>query len=275
MIPLLGMHRSGTSALAGALHKLGADLGPESSWLHPAADNPLGFFEHQAVVDVNRDVLAALGGTWSSPPPFPPGWVDDERIRTQRERVSELAAQLPAQMVVKDPRLSLVQPLWDAVSLPQPALLCVRHPAAVAGSVHARNELSVEQGLYLWFRYNAASLLCRPNALVVEYERLLDDPESELRRTAAHIDLEVSDATVAAACVSLHGDMSHHTPEDLPPSPISEICEALHRALRSGEQLDDLHDLQVWAQLATVLPWATESEREVARAKQAALVVRA
>jgi hypothetical protein len=269
VIPLLGMHRSGTSALAGALHKLGADLGPESSWLHPAADNPLGFFEYQAVVDINRDVLAALGGTWSSPPPLPPGWVDDERLRDHRERARQLAAELPANMVVKDPRLSLTQPLWDEVSAPQPALLCVRHPGAVAGSLNKRNELTMEQGLYLWFRYNAASMMCRPDALVIEYERLLADPEAELRRAAAHIGLEVSDATVAAASHSLHGSMSHHDGNHLPPSPVSEICEALHEAIGEGRPLEDLPGVWLWARLAAALPWATESEQEVARAQQA------
>lgn len=269
MIPLLGMHRSGTSAVAGALHKLGADLGPESSWLHPAADNPLGFFEYQPVVELNRDVLAALGGTWSSPPPFPPGWVDDDRIREQRERAHQMAAELPSKMIVKDPRLSLVQPLWDVVAPLEPAMVCIRHPGAVAGSLGDRNDLSVEQGLYLWFRYNAASALCRPDALVIEYEHVLEDPETELRRIAAHIGLEVSPTTVTAASSSLHGSMAHHDRPQMPDSPVSDLCNALYDALRSERQLNEQHDVWTWARLANEVPWATPSDQEMARVQRA------
>lgn len=269
MIPILGMHRSGTSALAGALHKLGADLGPESSWIHPAADNPRGFYEYEPVLEIDRAVLAALGGTWSTPPPFPPGWVTDDRIEAQRELARQLAAELPTDMVVKEPRLSLVQPLWDHVSEPRPAVLCLRHPAAVAGSLQSRNEFSVDAGLYLWFRYYAASLINRPDALVVEYERLLADPEPELRRVAAHIGLDPSPTTIAAAAGSVRGGMAHHEGASLPSSPIGEICGALYELLQSGQALADRHDLWIWAKLTTELPWAGPSDRELTIAQGA------
>lgn len=267
MIPILGMHRSGTSALAGALHKLGADLGPESSWIHPAADNPRGFFEYEPVVEIDRAILAALGGTWSTPPAFPPGWTADERLAGPRERARQLAAELPADMVVKDPRLSLVQPLWDDVSEPRPAVLCVRHPAAVAGSLHSRNEFSVDAGLYLWFRYYASSLIHRPQALVVEYERLLDDPEPELRRVAEHIGVDASDATIQAAAGTLLDGMAHHAGTPVPSSPIGEVCAALYELLQSGRSLESEHDLWIWAKLTTELPWAGPSDREITLAQ--------
>ena len=268
MIPVLGMHRSGTSALAGALHKLGADLGPGSSWLQPAADNPRGFFEYEPVVDLNRDVLAALGGTWSSPPPLPRGWTRDERLTDLRDQAEQLSTELPERMVVKDPRLSLLQPLWDEVGRVPASVLCLRHPVAVADSLSARNHFTVDQGLFLWFRYTAAAVLNDPDALLVEYESLLSTPVPELRRVADHIGLGVSDKTVEAAAGTVYRAMSHHKGADLPETAIGVMSRRLYDALRSGQALEADFTLSTWALLATELPWAGPGDRDINRARR-------
>jgi hypothetical protein len=268
LISIIGMHRSGTSALAGALHKMGADLGRESSWRRPAADNPRGFFEHAAVVDLNNDVFAAFGGTWSSPPPLPPGWVEDERLDELRDRAEQLAAEMSERMVVKDPRLSLVQPLWENIGNVSASVLCLRHPAAVANSLLVRNRFTIDQSLFLSFRYNAAATLNCPEALVVEYESLVTDPVPQLTRVANHIGLEVSTKTVEAAAGTVHRSMVHHESSELPESPIGVMCRRLYELLRSGEPLEKDHAVWLWARLVTELPWAGPGEREILRAQR-------
>ena len=59
MICVLGMHRSGTSLATRALHLLGVSLGPDEHLMRPRADNPLGFFEHQPLTDLNDEILLA------------------------------------------------------------------------------------------------------------------------------------------------------------------------------------------------------------------------
>jgi hypothetical protein len=267
LIPIIGMHRSGTSALAGALHKLGADLGPESYWLQPAADNPRGFFEFVPLVDLNRDVLGALGGTWSSPPPLPPGWMNDDRLTELRERVRDLSIEIPERMVVKDPRLSLVQPLWEEACTIPASVLCLRHPIAVADSLFARNEFDTNHGLFLWFRYNAAARLNRPDAIVIEYESLLADPIPSLQKVAGHIDLKVSAKTVEAAAGAVYRDMAHHWEADLPDTPIGVLCRRLYDLLRTGESLESDELVWIWSRLATELPWAGPSDRDLSRTR--------
>lgn len=264
------MHRSGTSALAGALHKLGADLGPESAWLSPAADNPRGFFEYAPMVDMNRRILAALGGTWSSPPPLPEGWIDDERLVDLRPHVQELSIDMRDGMVVKDPRLSLVLPLWGSVGRIPAGMLCLRHPNAVANSLGVRNQFTIDQSLFLWFRYNAAAILNCPDALIVEYESLLENPVKQLNRTAEHIGLEVSDKTVENAARAVYRGMAHHHGGDLPQTPIGLICRDLYRLFQSGEILDTNSQLGIWARLATELPWAGPGEHEINRIRREA-----
>lgn len=274
MISIFGMHRSGTSALAGALHKLGADLGPRSSWIQPAADNPRGFFEYGPVVDLDRDLLAALGGSWSSPPPLPSGWVHDERISDLRERAEQLSAEIPERMVVKDPRLSLLQPLWEEIGRVPASLLCLRHPAAVADSLLSRNQFAIDQSLFLWFRYTAAALHARPDALVIEYEALLTDPISQLERVTDHAALEVSAKTVQAAAGTINRSMSHHEGTELPETPIGLVCRRLYDLLRSGESLEDDRTVWIWAGLVTELPWSGPADRDISRARQEATELR-
>src|SRR5579871_1700721 len=59
---VLGMHRSGTSAVAGVAHLLGAEA--PKHMIPAATDNPSGFFEAIIVLGVNDWILTAGGSTW-------------------------------------------------------------------------------------------------------------------------------------------------------------------------------------------------------------------
>ena len=50
---IAGMHRSGTSMVARALHEAGLYLGEEPDLMRPGPDNPEGFWERTEVVAVN------------------------------------------------------------------------------------------------------------------------------------------------------------------------------------------------------------------------------
>ena len=79
---VLGMHRSGTSALAGTLQRLGLDLG---DGLMPAnAENERGFFEHLEIVDIHDRLLATLDSSWDDPNSLEPGWVERPEVEPYR-----------------------------------------------------------------------------------------------------------------------------------------------------------------------------------------------
>ena len=82
-VVVLGMHRSGTSAVAGCLHRLGVDFGPR---LMPATEaNARGYYEHIDIVNLHDRLLLALGGSWDETCPLPPDWWSDE-VLTGRYR---------------------------------------------------------------------------------------------------------------------------------------------------------------------------------------------
>ena len=62
------------SLVSRALNVLGLYLGPEEHLMRPSSDNPAGHWENRPIKQINDEILSILGGSWSAPPPLPPGW---------------------------------------------------------------------------------------------------------------------------------------------------------------------------------------------------------
>lgn len=182
-ILVVGMHRSGTSAVAGALERLGVSLGPE---LVPAAgDNPKGYFEHAPVVGIHEQLFRDLGRWWYDPRPLPQGWLETPAARRAQEALcARLRGDFQGQAVwaVKDPRTCRFLPLWDQalarLDMAASALLVVRDPAQVCASLAARNGFGTELGELLWLRHvvDAVRGTAGRNRAVLGYEQLVAAP---------------------------------------------------------------------------------------------------
>ena len=145
---VLGMHRSGTSALAGALGSAGLRTGDV---LHFGSDNVKGHIESQLVIGVNEAVLHRSGGAWRQIPQSL-AWTDAER-RRRDAFVTALEAEGSA-WLFKDPRTLLTLPFWRE-ALPGLALVgTFRHPLTVAFSLFLRNGMALDEALRLWTAYN-------------------------------------------------------------------------------------------------------------------------
>jgi hypothetical protein len=147
VICVLGMHRSGTSCLAGSLEQQGLFLGEVNT---SAPWNRRGNRERFDVMDLQRDILEASGGSWNEPPPVVE-WKPEHF-----ERAEAILAEHAGEPVwgFKDPRTLLTLEGWQQL-VPdlQPAGI-FRHPLRVAQSLQSRNQLSLEAGLALWKTYN-------------------------------------------------------------------------------------------------------------------------
>ncbi|MGH8075357.1 MAG: hypothetical protein ACREO4_15000 [Lysobacter sp.] len=198
LLLVLGMHRSGTSAMAGVLDKLGVELGDEL--LPPTKDNPKGYFENAKIVDAHEVMFAALGRAWHDPRPLPGSWVQDNAaVMAQRELAGVLGVLFADSgiVAVKDPRSSRVLPLWREVAEQAGArvapVIMVRHPDEVAASLHRRDGLSRSRAHLLWARYLLdAERASRGSARVfVAYEALLRDWQGEIKRLDATFGLQL------------------------------------------------------------------------------------
>lgn len=256
-ILVLGMHRSGTSAATRVLNLLGVDLG---SRLMPAGpDNPTGFWEHQDVVDLHEQLLAAFGMAWDDVRALPPGWLEHpataEAATAIRGLVEREFAASP-RWAVKDPRLCRFVPLWRRVLEElgqQPrALFVLRDPAEVAHSLARRNGMPDPMGQLLWARHLVDAVHgCKglPTAALA-YDELLRDWKPVMRKVARDLGLRLDlDSAEAAHAIEafLSPQLRHHRSESLAGvwAPIRPLAEAALTALprvRTVPAGDDLLD---------------------------------
>lgn len=146
-VAVLGMHRSGTSSLAGSLQEAGLHLGEVVT---QAQHNQKGNRESLAVRDLNDRLLEHNDAAWDRPPTH---LVWDDDFRTQRAAVIASHA-ADWRWGFKDPRTLLTLAFWQE-GLPDLALVgTFRHPLAVAASLARRDGLATEVGLRLWQAYN-------------------------------------------------------------------------------------------------------------------------
>jgi len=169
-IVVLGMHRSGTSCLAGMLTEGGvASAGAAAlrNW-----DNARGHHELRELIRLDEAVLAHSGGHWLAPPAAV-RWTDTHA----RER-DEL---LRAPLLLKDPRMLLVLPFWRASPVPLRAIAIVRHPLAVARSLEAWRQLPIAEGLALWTAHNRALAAdrARHGYAVVDFDQPASERQSD------------------------------------------------------------------------------------------------
>ncbi len=174
-----GMHRSGTSAITGALGELGMSLPRPEDRIESSLSNP-DHWESNSIMLHNDEVLDRLGGSWSAPPDLQPDWVHEPQLAGLADPAPLFSRTFPepGPLVWKDPRLCLLLPYWRP-RIPEPvaAVFIWRSPIAVAHSLQNRDGFTLVHGLALWERYNRAALegLRGMDVFVFAYEALMQD----------------------------------------------------------------------------------------------------
>ena len=200
LIVVLGMHRSGTSAITRGLEALGANLGDR--FLAPGEDNPKGFWEDKDFERVNREMFEFLGASWDRLTPFTPEECAQLGSAGFTDRATALlAAKLPSSGVFafKHPRTAKIFPFWREVfcrgSHETCYLLAVRHPLSVAESLTKRDGMDKLYGCLMWLGHVLPSLALPSGcpAMVSDYDLLMANPEGELRRIATRFSLVVDE----------------------------------------------------------------------------------
>ncbi len=189
---ILGMHRSGTSALAGVLAQFGADV--PAKMMKPTEDNPAGYFESTPVMQLNERILASAGTSWDDWSRIPEGWFKGPRASALKvEARSVLEAEFGASplFVLKDPRICRLWPFWrdvltDMGVTPLPVIM-LRRAEEVAQSIARRDKLPPTVGRLVWLRHHVdAEEYTRGSARVVtSYDQLLNNWRAMLNEVEA------------------------------------------------------------------------------------------
>ncbi|HEX8104638.1 MAG TPA: hypothetical protein VF533_18620 [Solirubrobacteraceae bacterium] len=147
VICILGMHRSGTSCLAGSLQEAGLYLGEVNV---EAPHNAKGNRENEAIQKLNEALLVDNGGYWRRPPEVV-RWSPERRA--QRDEIIASYGDRP-RWGFKDPRTVFTLSGWREALPAMRYVASYRHPLAAAASVQARGNWKPEAALALWLTYN-------------------------------------------------------------------------------------------------------------------------
>ncbi|MXY52549.1 MAG: glycosyltransferase [Gammaproteobacteria bacterium] len=178
---VLGMHRSGTSAVARVLNLMGCYFGAEHEGTRANEENPKGFWERQDVRRLNDVMLRSVGCDWDRVSGFDVEAMQVEQAayrRAMADIVLDMDAHRP--WFVKEPRLCLLFPLWRPL-LETPVCIHVhRSPMEVARSLNAQHGMPIEAGLALWEVYSIRALGASKGLprRVVSYRELMRAPKA-------------------------------------------------------------------------------------------------
>ena len=177
---VLGMHRSGTSALTGALRLCGAWVGDSEELTVANRENPQGFWERRDIRRICDQLLHKTQADWWKLVDFDPQAIPAPALAKQGGKfagVVSLLNQHPA-WVIKEPRLCLLLPVL-LEHLDDPVCIHIyRNPLEVARSLQARNRFGIGAGLALWEAYNVHALRASEGLprVLVSFEQLMTTP---------------------------------------------------------------------------------------------------
>jgi hypothetical protein len=201
---VLGMHRSGTSAMTRGLQMMGVYLG--SDFLSPQPDNTTGYWEDRNIFELNERLLAVFGLKWEDIAPIEDDrWHEPAVEALQAEAVEYLRLHFVDRPLwgFKDPRTIRLMPFWQSVlqrlNVDECYLVAIRNPRSVANSLLLRQNMDVVTGHLLWLNYlvpNLSKIANRP-FIVADYDLVMAAPRQQLERIARGLDIPLNEASKA------------------------------------------------------------------------------
>jgi glycosyltransferase involved in cell wall biosynthesis len=193
---VLGMHRSGTSAITRGLEALNVNLGEQL--MPPVANNnDKGFFEDLEVNKLNIDLLDAIDSGWDAFSVIPAGTLNQERLEQYKLRAIKLICSKVGERPfgLKDPRISRLLPFWQSVfdraGVTVSYVIAVRNPLSIVQSLMKRDGFDPEKSYFLWLGHVLPAILQTHGSprVAVNFDLLISDPYAQLSRIARSLDL--------------------------------------------------------------------------------------
>lgn len=194
VVCILGMHRSGTSALTRIANLIGVYLGANNSIrIEPAHDNVKGHWEHKEIALINETIFQRFGGSWHEPPILPDEWERSPVLDDLRNDAQQLIAEEFAGFTLwgwKDPRTCLTLKFWQQFMGNVHYILCLRNPADVASSLKQREEFPTAKSFHLWLTYVCSALKYTDGKprITIFYEDIVRSPIEEMTRIAKFLE---------------------------------------------------------------------------------------
>ncbi|MDA8230316.1 MAG: glycoside hydrolase family 99-like domain-containing protein [Magnetospirillum sp.] len=199
IVVVLGMHRSGTSAIVRGLLTMGVELGNR---LHGPVKgvNDKGFWEDFDIVHFNDEMLGLCNRSWHSLEPLSKTDIDllcDKGFLLRGIELIRSKLEVHSPFGFKDPRTAKLIQFWGRVfstgSFDVRYILALRNPLSVVKSLARRDQFDPEKSYMLWVDHIVASLAhtADQSVIAVDYDKLMQDPDGEIHRVASWLDAKV------------------------------------------------------------------------------------
>jgi len=247
LIVVLGMHRSGTSAITRGLEVMGVDLGCD---LLPPVEgvNDKGFWEDAELNAFNIELLNYVKSDWHFLTPIRGNDVERLRDNEYVERALNILQKKTVSSPIfgfKDPRVAKLLPFWKDVfagsGFTIGYILMIRNPLSVARSLFKRDGFSAGKSYLMWTEHVLNSIIgtVGETRVLVDYDRLMQNPNGELIRVAQAFDLEIVPARMEKFKEEfLENDLRHSLfqPDDVINDPLvpSLLKEVYREAVKAS-----------------------------------------
>ncbi|WP_292235287.1 sulfotransferase [Mesorhizobium sp.] len=215
---VLGMHRSGTSALTRAISLLGAELPKNTLGANPT--NPAGHWEPSPLIELHEQMLADAGSRWDDWRSFDQTDLGVTRLRFYKAEIAKLIDQEYGSaplFVLKEPRISRFVPLYAEIlkrmNVEVRYVLTQRNPLAVIASLEKRDGFTFGFSALLWLRHalEAERATRGKSRVFVSYEAMLDDWRTGVDKIAEALQVKWPQPSVEAISTHFSTDHQHHT----------------------------------------------------------------
>lgn len=194
-ILVLGMHRSGTSALTGMLSLLDVYLGSEL--MEADFGNEKGYFENTEFYRINEKLFFECDSSWDDI------FYNEEKLEniqnTDRlKKIIEKEFRYSNIFAIKDPRLAFLFPIYKKVledlNINIKIVIPYRNPLEVASSLHTRDGISMEKGMLLWsYYFLLAEVYSRGNQRVfVSFDELIKKPQESIAKISQFLNIDLN-----------------------------------------------------------------------------------
>jgi hypothetical protein len=200
---VLGMHRSGTSALCRSLLTMGINLG--SNLNPPHETNPKGHWEDLKILEFNENLLMTVGMSWNTLSSLS---IERMQLIQKTELIDQARDILRSKISgsnnklfgFKEPRTAKLLPFWQKVFQGEPYqvayLLPFRNPLSVAQSLQNRNGFELIKSYLLWLLHVIPCLAetAGSQRILVNYDDLLEDPVRIVSGISKEFELPIDEA---------------------------------------------------------------------------------
>jgi len=225
-ILILGMHRSGTSALAGVISRLGAYFG--NNIMPSSSENKKGYYENMDIFTLNKYILYKLNSTWHDTNEL---IMDSENkellaelsilieyvLKTSFGFIQGIGSGKDSSIIaIKDPRICLFLPLYKKVlnemNYEVHLIKAYRDESEIVASLMSRDKGFTENKCRdLVSKYNRAIENIIEDIPIINYSNLLNNTDTVLSCLKQHLwFLDYSDTNISLAKEFLDASLKHH-----------------------------------------------------------------